>query len=139
MRQKSIRIGQSQGLPAPGQGLVKAFESAAGRPVHEGKGDDSRSRHAAVPGHDQGKSYIMEEHADRMAQAEDQQQKPAAHRRRQDQGQRQGDVEDALDQARRFRHVIGGGDAAEKTRTDEIAAMRRLFQEDTSPYLTPPG
>ena len=96
------------------QKIYVFFKGAAGRPVHEGKGDDSRSRDAAVPGHDQRKTYIVQEHADGMAQAEYQQQEPAAYRRRQDQGQRQDDIEEALDEARRFRHIVGGGDAAEK-------------------------
>ena len=87
------RVRQSQGLPTPGQGFIKAFKGPPGGTVHEGESDDSRGQDAAVPGHDEADAGVIEKDTDRMLEAKDQEQQPAADRRRQYQGQGQEDVE----------------------------------------------
>lgn len=90
------RIRQAQGLATPGQGFVETLKGPAGRAVHEREGDDSRRQDAAIPGHDEADAHVVEKDADRVLQAEDQEQQPAADRRRQDQGQGQDDIEEPL-------------------------------------------
>ena len=93
---ENIRVGQAQCPATPGQCFIKTFKGPAGRTVHERERHHCRSEDAAIPGHDKADAHIIEEHADGMFQAEDEEEQPAAYRRRKDQGQREDDIEDSL-------------------------------------------
>ena len=112
---EDVVVGEADGLGRPGQRLVERLKCAARRPVHERKDDDGSRKNGRPPGHRQLQSERLEEpHADRPLRPEDAQQQIAHDRGRQDERQREDDVEHAFYEPRRLCNEISGKHAEEK-------------------------
>jgi len=102
-------------LPGVGQRLIKSLERAAHRAVHEREDDHDRGEDGRPPRHDEPDAERLEHpRADEPLRPQHAQQQIADHRGRQDEWQRQHDIENAFEQTRELGDVVRRGDPGEE-------------------------
>ena len=80
------RVRQSQGLPTPGQGFIKASKAPRAVRYMRGKATTAEARTPPYQVMTEADAGVIEKDTDRMLEAKEQEQQPAADRRRQYQG-----------------------------------------------------
>ena len=111
---ENIRIGKPQGLARLGQGAVETLESTPGCAVHEGQGHGDGGDDSSVPCHDKPDSILCKPLAYGPADTEDEDQKIPAYGGRQDHGQGQDCIHNALYDLWKPGHQMGREDPQKK-------------------------